>query len=74
MSLILNVKKIILEKGMKKCIVAEKMGITPQQFSDMLNGRRVIKYNDVLSLCESMDVTPNELYGYDSQAAEKKER
>ena len=58
------INEIITEKGLKKGSVAKKAGYTPQQFSDMLNGRRVIRYDDIPKLCESLQITPNELFGY----------
>ena len=57
------IEKVIFEKGLKKNIVANKIGLTPQQFSDMLNGRRTIKSADIIPICEALEITPNELYG-----------
>ena len=64
MSAIEVIKKTIDEKRLKKCAVAEKIGLTPQQFSDMLNGRRTIKISDIPKLCVALQITPNELFGY----------
>lgn len=57
-----NIEKIMLEKGLKKKAVAQKAGLTPQQFSDMLNGRRVIKHSDIAFICDALEVTPNDIY------------
>lgn len=59
-----TVSKIISQKGLKQVVIAGKMGITDQQFSDMLNGRRIIKACDITRLAEALDVTPNELFQY----------
>lgn len=40
--LITNIENIIKEKGIKKCVVAERAGLTPNMFSSMLNERKVI--------------------------------
>lgn len=62
------INRIIAEKGLKKCAVAQKAGYSPQQFSDMLKGRRKIHYDDVPKLCEALQITPNELFGYNRTA------
>ena len=54
--------KIIKEKGMKQCAVAERVGVTNQMFSDMLNGRRLIKPCDIVAISKALDVTPNDLF------------
>ena len=38
-----GLKIIIAQKGLKNLYVAENAGYTPQELSDMLNGRRLIK-------------------------------
>lgn len=58
-----NIKKIIAEKGMKYLAVAERAGYSKQQFSDMMNGRKVIKPCDVGVIANALGVTPNDLYG-----------
>lgn len=35
-----NIKRILAAKGMKQVVVAERAGFSPQEFSNMLNGRR----------------------------------
>ena len=58
-----NVARIIAELGLKQRAVAEKAGFEAQPFSDMLNGRRLIKLCDVVLIAEALGVTPNDLYG-----------
>ena len=58
-----NVARIIAELGLKQRAVAEKAGFGAQAFSDMLNGRRLIKLCDVVLIAEALGVTPNDLYG-----------
>lgn len=58
-----NVLKIIQDTGVKQCVIAERAGYTKQQFSDMLNGRKIIKAMDVLRIARALNVTPNDLYG-----------
>lgn len=58
-----NAKAIIFAKGLKQRSVAEKMGVTEQQLSAMLNRRKVIKDTDVAAFADALSVTPNELFG-----------
>ncbi|MGM9937132.1 MAG: helix-turn-helix domain-containing protein [Candidatus Ornithomonoglobus sp.] len=56
-----NIKTIIERKGYKKKIIAAKMGYKENQFSDLLNGRRVVKLDDIIQLCDLLEVQPNDL-------------
>lgn len=57
-----NINRIIQEKGMKKCVVAERAGYKPQTFNDMLNGRKIMKAIDIKAIAEVLTVEPNELF------------
>lgn len=57
-----NISRLINEKGLKQVYVAEKAGFTPQELSDMLNGRRLIKACDIPKLALALDVEINEIY------------
>lgn len=37
------VKKVIHDKGMKQCVVAERAGFSESEFSNMLNGRKLLR-------------------------------
>ena len=65
-----NVEKIILKKGVKQCVVAERAGYSKQQFNDMLNGRKVIKAIDILKIATALNVSPNDLYGIKKEESE----
>lgn len=56
-----NLKRIIRDRGLKKKYVAEKAGYTQQQFSELINGKRVIRDADICKLCDALEVTPNDL-------------
>ncbi len=58
-----NARAIICSKGLKQRSVAEKMGVSEQQLSAMLNRRKVIKDTDVMAFANALSVTPNELFG-----------
>ena len=57
-----NVKRLISSKGLLQGAVAKDCGMSKQQFSDMLNGRRLVKPCDVLALCKALLVMPDELF------------
>lgn len=57
-----NVAKIIDKKGLKRKAVAEKAGYSEQMLCDMLNGRRIIKITDVITLGKALDVNTNTLF------------
>lgn len=57
-----NIIRIINDRGMKQCAVANKAGFSKQQFSDMLNGRKIIKPCDALAIADVLEITMNELY------------
>lgn len=57
-----NIIRILKEKGFKQCEIAEKAGYSKQQFSDMLNGRKVIRDFDIANIANALDVTANDLF------------
>lgn len=60
-----RIEEIIKEKGLKKKIVAEKIGLDAMQFSALLSGRRTIKDSDIVLLAKALDVNVNELFEND---------
>lgn len=58
----IGMARVIKEKGVKQIYVAEKAGYTAQELNDMLNGRRLIKANDVLRLSLALEVTADDIY------------
>lgn len=65
--LIENIKKIIKIKGMKQGVVAERAGFTPQEFSNILNGRKLLRAEYLLSVANGLGVEVNDLYGVDKK-------
>jgi len=57
-----NLERIIAEKGYKKKVVAQRAGITAQNLSDMLKGRKIIRADMIPAFCMAMQVEPNEFY------------
>lgn len=61
-----NVKRIMAEKGLKQGATGERAGYNIKTFNNMLNGRKIITDVDILALCSVLDVTPNELLGFEN--------
>lgn len=62
-----NIVKIISSKGLKQSAVAKKAGYSKQQFSDMLNGRRIIRPLDTKAIAIALEVDANELFKVSEQ-------
>ena len=62
-----QIRKIIAEQGVKHKVISNRAGYTEQQFSDILNGRRIIRDVDVFKIAEALGVTPNVLYGIEEK-------
>lgn len=63
-----NIQVIIKQKGLKQRTVAIKAGIDPLVFSNMLNGRHVIKANNIVKVAKALEVSPNRLFGFEDSA------
>lgn len=61
-----NIRKVIDKKGYKQCAVAERAGYTGAAFNNMLTGRRTIKAADIIRISKALEVTPNELCGWNT--------
>ncbi|NBJ90993.1 helix-turn-helix domain-containing protein [Acutalibacter sp. 1XD8-36] len=62
-----NTKRIIEERGLKKKAIAIAAGYSENQFSSLLNGRKSIKDSDVIALANALDVSPNDLFGWNGE-------
>lgn len=60
------INRIIEDRGLKRCAVAERAGMSAQAFSDIMNGRRLIKVCDLIAVASALGVTPNDLFGIDT--------
>lgn len=60
--IVAGIKSLIAEKGMVQKIVAQRAGYTPQQFSDMLNDRRIIRAIDLIPISGALGVSVQEIY------------
>lgn len=51
-----NIKRMIQRKGLIQKAVAERAGFTEQQFSDMLNDRRIIRACDLFRISMALGI------------------
>lgn len=65
-----NTKRIIECRGLKHKAIAKRAGFSIQQFSAMMNHRKVIKDVVVIAIANALDVTPNDLFGDTAKQAE----
>ena len=56
------IERMIIKKGMKKCVVAERAGMTAQMLTDLFANRRLIKMCDVVALAQALDCSPNDFF------------
>lgn len=66
-----NIVKIINDKGLKQNAVAKKAGYSKQQFSAMLNGRKIIRPLDTKAIAIALEVDANELFRVAEQEKNK---
>lgn len=57
-----NIEKAIRARGLKNCAVAAKAGYSNQQFSDMLNGRKIIKPSDIVAISCALEISVGDLF------------
>jgi transcriptional regulator with XRE-family HTH domain len=62
-TIVQNIESLIEDKGLKKKTVASKAGYSKQQFSNLINGRKIIKPDDIVRIANALGVTPNDLFG-----------
>lgn len=60
--LVIGLKVIIAQKGLKQIYIAEQAGYTAQEFNDMLNGRKLIKACDIPKIAKALGVTADTIY------------
>ena len=58
-----NLKVARRAKGYTQKAVAAQMYMTQQQYSRFENGVFELNYEQILRLCDLLDITPNELFG-----------
>lgn len=63
------IEKLIRLKGMKKCEVAERAGMSAQMLTDIFANRRLIKMCDIVALARALECSPNDFFEEISRSA-----
>lgn len=58
-----NIREILHKQGRKQKYLGEQLGMTEKATSELLNGTRVMRLDDLATIAEALDVTPNDLFG-----------
>jgi transcriptional regulator with XRE-family HTH domain len=61
-----RINAAVSKSGIKQKVIAERIGVSEQALSAMLSGRRKISVDEFFGLCIVLNVTPDDLYGFDS--------
>lgn len=56
-----KIKEIRISKGIKAKFVAERVGLSPSEYSAIESGRRRLTADLVLSIAEVLGITPNDI-------------
>lgn len=63
----LNIRTIIISKGLIQKRVAEKAGYKEKTFSNMLNGRKLILASDIPKIASTLGVSIDKIYEGESE-------
>lgn len=58
-----NIKKLVKESDIKQGAIARRAGFTDQSFSDMMNGRKLLRAEYIPQIAIALGKTVNEIYG-----------
>ena len=60
-----NIKEARKLKGLTQTQVAQVFRMTQQQYSRFENGVFELNYEQIVRICELLDITPNEIFEFD---------
>ncbi|MDR1668815.1 MAG: helix-turn-helix transcriptional regulator [Oscillospiraceae bacterium] len=60
-----NARRIIREKCLRQDLLAPKVGLHPKTFNALLNGRKIMREENITALAHALGVTPGELLDAD---------
>ena len=62
-----NLKKARKQKGYTQAVLASKMGILQPAYARYESGKIELNYEQIIQLCEILDITPNFLWGFEDE-------
>ena len=63
-----NITCIIHDRAHKQAVIAQRAGLTPDQFCAVLKHRRRLDANEFLAICTALNMTPEDVAGYQKEA------
>lgn len=63
-----RLKTFVHETGIKHYVLAKRCGYSAREFSLLINGKKPILDKDILILCKALNISPNDLLGFDESA------
>lgn len=60
-----NLKNARKAKGITQKQIAQELGKHQPDYSEYETGKIQLDYEKIIYLCNRLDITPNELFGYD---------
>jgi len=71
MPVIVNLDVVLAQRKMKLNMLADKIGITPQNLSVLKAGRaKAIRFSTLEAICEALQCQPGEILEYKSEQEE----
>ncbi len=65
-----NIKLSLDKSGVKHKVIAERAGLTPQAFSDILNERKIITAEHIPVIVKALNVNVNDLYAVEMRGGD----
>lgn len=66
------VKEYVKKTGVKQSFIAQKLGYTPKRFSELLNGRALMRIEDLEKICNYFEVPATEFIKTNNNAPDQK--
>lgn len=65
--IVVNIDKLLLERGLSVGEFAERVGITPANVAVLKNGRaKAVRFTTLESICEVLDCQPGDILSWQS--------
>lgn len=59
-----NLKRLLKRSGIKQSDLARALGVSRQQITDIISGRRLVYPSELADICRVFETTPNALLGF----------
>lgn len=69
-----NITRIIHDRAHKQATIAQRAGLTADQFCAVLKRRRKLDANEFLAVCAALDMKPEDVAGYSARTSREEVR